>query len=74
MQSGQVEVVFDEEFIGGVSLQGTCDPFRGRLVPWANLLPLAIEESAAATCARGVRGVGGAAPVGSARGDGAGEG
>lgn len=36
--TGYVEVIFDEEFIGGRSLQGNCSQFRGRLCPWSGLL------------------------------------
>ena len=36
--TGFVEVLFDEEFTGGKSLQGSCSQFRGRLVPWSGLL------------------------------------
>ena len=36
--TGYVEVLFDEEFTGGKSLQGACSPFRGRLVPWTGTL------------------------------------
>lgn len=32
--------MFDAEFIGGTSLQGSCDNFRGKLVPWSALLKL----------------------------------
>ncbi len=39
-----VEVVFDEEFIGGKSLGGYCSPFRGRLVPWAGVLCLSNKD------------------------------
>lgn len=33
-----VELIFDEEFIGGKGLQGSCSQFRGRLAPWTDLL------------------------------------
>lgn len=33
-----VEVVFDQEFIGGKGLQGVCSAFRGRLCPWSDFL------------------------------------
>ena len=39
-KSGCVEVVMDEEFIGGSSLQGTCSNFRGKLCVWAHLRKL----------------------------------
>mmetsp|Transcript_39060 Transcript_39060/g.87348 ORF Transcript_39060/g.87348 Transcript_39060/m.87348 type:complete len:1924 (+) Transcript_39060:98-5869(+) len=62
--SSAVEVVFDEQFVGGSSLQGSCDKFRGRLVPWRHLLKLppavpsaqtkqAVPEGAAAAKAEG---------------------
>ncbi|CAN0375249.1 unnamed protein product, partial [Discosporangium mesarthrocarpum] len=35
--SGCVEVVFDEEFIGGTTLHGMCSNYRGMLVPWSTL-------------------------------------
>lgn len=38
--TGCVEVVFDEEFIGGTSLYGACGQNRGKLLPWAQLLNL----------------------------------
>jgi 5'-3' exoribonuclease 1 len=38
--SGCVEVVFDEEFIGGGALQGMCSNYRGALVPWAAVAKL----------------------------------
>lgn len=36
--TGSVEVVMDEEFIGGTSLQGHCANFRGKLCLWSQLL------------------------------------
>lgn len=36
--TGSVEVVMDEEFIGGTSLQGHCSNFRGKLCLWSQLL------------------------------------
>eukprot|EP01033_Poteriospumella_lacustris_P000925 gene925-667_t len=33
-----VEVIFDEEFIGGKSLQGNCSQFRGRLCRWTDMI------------------------------------
>jgi 5'-3' exoribonuclease 1 len=36
--SGAVECVFDEPFVGGSTLQGSCDKFRGRLLPWNHVL------------------------------------
>jgi len=56
--SRSVDVVFDEPFVGGTSLQGACDNFRGLLCPWAALLPIkapvddAPPPPAAATKAR----------------------
>eukprot|EP01038_Epipyxis_sp_PR26KG_P008199 gene8199-11090_t len=35
-----VEVIFDEEFIGGKNLQGNCSQFRGKLCAWSGLLLL----------------------------------
>eukprot|EP00981_Chlorochromonas_danica_P000482 scaffold98_cov248-Ochromonas_danica.AAC.23 len=35
-----VDVIFDEEFMGGKNLQGGCSPFRGRLCAWSDLLLL----------------------------------
>jgi len=32
--------VFDEVFVGGNSLQGMCDKFRGKLLPWNHLLKI----------------------------------
>lgn len=43
--SGCVEVVMDEEFIGGSSLQGTCAAFRGKLCVWAHLLKISPANS-----------------------------
>eukprot|EP00604_Paraphysomonas_vestita_P004311 CAMPEP_0174825532 /NCGR_PEP_ID=MMETSP1107-20130205/42851_1 /TAXON_ID=36770 /ORGANISM="Paraphysomonas vestita, Strain GFlagA" /LENGTH=807 /DNA_ID=CAMNT_0016057237 /DNA_START=2410 /DNA_END=4834 /DNA_ORIENTATION=- len=36
--TGYVEVLFDEEFAAGKSLQGNCSPFRGALVAWTTVL------------------------------------
>ena len=36
--SAYVEVLFDEEFAGGKSLQGLCSAFRGALVSWSSVL------------------------------------
>jgi 5'-3' exoribonuclease 1 len=38
--SSAVEVVFDEVFVGGNALQGMCDKFRGKLLPWSHLLKI----------------------------------
>mmetsp|Transcript_24334 Transcript_24334/g.42450 ORF Transcript_24334/g.42450 Transcript_24334/m.42450 type:complete len:492 (+) Transcript_24334:415-1890(+) len=38
--SACVEVVFDAEFLGGGPLGGLCAPHRGKLLPWAALLPV----------------------------------
>ncbi len=45
--SACVEVLFDEEFIGGTSLQGTCSPYRGKLLPWSAVLKVTLEAGAA---------------------------
>lgn len=45
--TGYVEVVFDEEFVGGRSLQGMCSQFRGRLCPWSGLIKTSLEEDEA---------------------------
>ena len=45
--SGCVEVVMDEEFMGGGSLQGACSNFRGKLCVWAHLLKFSPENSKA---------------------------
>jgi len=36
--TGYVEVLYDEEFVGGRPLQGSCSQFRGRLSAWSGLL------------------------------------
>jgi hypothetical protein len=36
--TGSVEVVMDDEFVGGNTLQGACSNFRGKLCLWAHLL------------------------------------
>lgn len=43
--TGSVEVVMDDEFIGGSSLQGTCSNFRGKLCLWAHLLKVTPADS-----------------------------
>jgi 5'-3' exoribonuclease 1 len=43
--TGSVEVVMDEEFIGGTSLQGACSNFRGKLCLWSHLLKIAPDNS-----------------------------
>jgi hypothetical protein len=43
--TGSVEVVMDDEFIGGSSLQGTCSNFRGKLCVWAHLLKVTPADS-----------------------------
>jgi 5'-3' exoribonuclease 1 len=43
--SGSVEVVMDEEFIGGTSLQGHCANFRGKLCHWSHLLRISPDNS-----------------------------
>jgi hypothetical protein len=44
-KNGCVEVVMDEEFIGGSNLQGSCQNFRGKLCLWAHLLKLSAADS-----------------------------
>ena len=44
--TGFVEVVFDEEFVNGKSLNGYCSPFRGKLVPWTRVLRVPQAEVA----------------------------
>ena len=43
--TGCVEVVMDEEFVGGTSLQGACSNFRGKLCVWAHLLKISVGNS-----------------------------
>jgi 5'-3' exoribonuclease 1 len=43
--TGSVEVVMDEEFIGGTSLQGACSNYRGKLCLWAHLIKITPENS-----------------------------
>jgi 5'-3' exoribonuclease 1 len=43
--TGSVEVVMDEEFLGGTSLQGACSNFRGKLCLWSQLLRIATDNS-----------------------------
>lgn len=45
--TGSVEVVMDEEFVGGTSLQGACSNFRGKLCVWAYLLKIAPDNNKA---------------------------
>jgi hypothetical protein len=42
---GCVEVVMDEEFIGGSTLQGSCSNFRGKLCVWNHLLKISAADS-----------------------------
>ena len=42
---GCVEVVMDEEFIGGSTLQGICANFRGKLCVWNHLLKISAADS-----------------------------
>lgn len=42
--SGCVEVVMDEEFIGGSTLQGSCSQFRGKLCVWNHLLTISSSD------------------------------
>lgn len=43
--TGCVEVVMDEVFIGGTSLQGACSNFRGKLCVWSHLLKTSPDNS-----------------------------
>jgi hypothetical protein len=43
--TGCVEVVMDEEFIGGSTLQGNCSNFRGKLCVWNHLLKVNASDS-----------------------------
>jgi 5'-3' exoribonuclease 1 len=43
--TGCVEVVMDEEFVGGTNLQGLCSNFRGKLAVWAHLMRITSENS-----------------------------
>ena len=43
--TGCVEVVMDEEFVGGASLQGLCSNFRGKLCVWAHLMRITVDNS-----------------------------
>jgi len=43
--SGCVEVIMDEEFIGGGTLQGSCANFRGKLCVWNHLLKVSASNS-----------------------------
>lgn len=52
--TGYVEVVFDEEFVGGRALAGSCSQFRGRLCPWHGLLRVSKDEEAAAVGSTGL--------------------
>jgi 5'-3' exoribonuclease 1 len=36
--TGYVEVLYDEEFVGGAALAGSCSNFRGRLCNWSALI------------------------------------
>ena len=42
---GCVELVMDEEFIGGSTLQGSCANFRGKLCVWNHLLRICAADS-----------------------------
>lgn len=44
-KTGSVEVLMDEEFIGGTSLQGHCANFRGKLCLWSHLLKIAADNT-----------------------------
>ncbi len=43
--TGCVEVVMDEEFVGGTNLQGQCSNFRGKLCVWAHLMRITVDNS-----------------------------
>eukprot|EP00339_Tiarina_fusa_P025244 CAMPEP_0117002688 /NCGR_PEP_ID=MMETSP0472-20121206/4269_1 /TAXON_ID=693140 ORGANISM="Tiarina fusus, Strain LIS" /NCGR_SAMPLE_ID=MMETSP0472 /ASSEMBLY_ACC=CAM_ASM_000603 /LENGTH=1553 /DNA_ID=CAMNT_0004703109 /DNA_START=124 /DNA_END=4787 /DNA_ORIENTATION=+ len=43
--TGCVEVVLDEDFVGGTSLQGLCSNFRGKLCVWAHVMRITVENS-----------------------------
>jgi hypothetical protein len=43
--TGCVEIVMDEEFVGGTSLQGLCSNFRGKLAVWAHLMRTTVENN-----------------------------
>lgn len=43
--TGCVEVVMDEEFIGGSTLQGICSNFRGKLCLWNHVLKVSASNS-----------------------------
>mmetsp|Transcript_30068 Transcript_30068/g.72162 ORF Transcript_30068/g.72162 Transcript_30068/m.72162 type:complete len:1544 (+) Transcript_30068:2-4633(+) len=43
--TGCVEVVMDDEFVGGTSLQGLCSNFRGKLCVWAHVMKITVDNS-----------------------------
>ena len=43
--TGCVEIVMDEEFVGGTNLQGLCSNFRGKLAVWAHLMKSTVENN-----------------------------
>lgn len=43
--SKYVEVLFDEEFTGGKSLQGFCSNFRGALVAWSSIIKISSDAN-----------------------------
>eukprot|EP00980_Cylindrotheca_fusiformis_P026541 scaffold16396_cov140-Cylindrotheca_fusiformis.AAC.2 len=43
--TGCVEIVLDEEFVGGSSLQGLCSNFRGKLCVWAHVMKITVDNS-----------------------------
>ncbi|KAL3943983.1 MAG: hypothetical protein SGBAC_001936 [Bacillariaceae sp.] len=45
--TGCVEVVMDEEYVGGTSLQGLCSNFRGKLCVWAHVMKITVDNSKA---------------------------
>lgn len=42
--TGCVEVVMDQEFVGGTNLQGLCSNFRGKLCVWAHLMRITVDN------------------------------
>eukprot|EP00529_Nitzschia_sp_RCC80_P006714 CAMPEP_0113505620 /NCGR_PEP_ID=MMETSP0014_2-20120614/35426_1 /TAXON_ID=2857 /ORGANISM="Nitzschia sp." /LENGTH=1609 /DNA_ID=CAMNT_0000400969 /DNA_START=116 /DNA_END=4945 /DNA_ORIENTATION=- /assembly_acc=CAM_ASM_000159 len=42
--TGCVEVVMDEEFVGGTNLQGLCSNFRGKLAVWAHVMRITVDN------------------------------
>lgn len=42
--TGCVEVVMDEEFVGGTNLQGLSSNFRGKLAVWAHVMRITVDN------------------------------